>query len=422
VTFSGALRQLAQASWCSAGLTGLTVILGMAVLYIAQPSPIVRLDWKIYDSLLPLRASPKPSPVPVIIDLDEASLREYGQWPWPRYLVADLLEVLTGYGVAAIGLDIMFAEPDRSSPERLRASLRRDRGAALNLDGLPPNLRDFDQLLAGALRQSPAVLGFYAGFDGADKALTMPSSVNCIEQASPGAIPLENSLQSAGNAVLPLPALLDKAPLGFINVAPDADGIVRKVPLLIRVGEAVYPSLALRSLLLALKSKNLVVRSGPYGPESVRIGQRTVPPVPVDVMGAVHIPFIGPSGTYPYISAADVLRGKAPPESLQGRIAFVGTSAPGLLDIRAMPFDSVYPGVEIHAAVVDAILAGNALSVPPWTPAAQILGIFASGLAAALAFGLARPKVYLPVAGTLIASAIMLSRYFFSRGLFLSPL
>jgi adenylate cyclase len=419
VTFSAVLRHIAQTPWFSAALTGLAVILGMAVLYISQPSPIVRLDWKIYDSFLPLRAAPQPSPIPVIIDLDEASLREYGQWPWPRYLVADLLDALKEYRVAAIGVDIMFAEPDRSSPERLDASLRRDRGAALNLESLPHNLRDFDQLLAEALRHSPAVLGFYGRFDGADDEPDIPPSVTCIEQSSPSAIPLERSLQSAGSAVLPLPLLRDKAPLGFINVAPDGDGIVRKAPLLIRAGNEVYPSLPLRSLMLALGSKNLIARSGPYGLESIRVGQWTVP---VDAQGAVYIPFIGPSGTYPYISAANVLRGSAPSEALAGRIVFVGTSAPGLLDIRATPLDPVYPGVEIHAAVLDAILTGNAVNVPPWTPAAQILGIVASSLVAALAFGFARPRIYLPVAGTLIAAAVLLSRHLFSRGLFLSPL
>jgi adenylate cyclase len=413
------LCHIAQASWFSAALTGLTVILGMAVLYIAQPSPIVRLDWKIYDSLLPLRAAPQPSPVPVIIDLDEASLREYGQWPWPRYLVADLLDALNEYGVAAIGLDIMFSEPDRSSPQRLDASLRRDRGAALNLESLPQSLHDFDRLLAEALRRGPAVLGFYGRFDGTAADPDIPPSVNCIEQSSPGAIPLERSLPSAGNAVLPLPVLRDTAPLGFINVAPDGDGIVRKAPLLIRVGEAVYPSLALRSLLLAMGSKSLIARSGPYGLESVRVGQLTVP---VDARGAVYIPFVGPRKSYFYVSAADTLRKTVPQESLEGRIAFVGTSAPGLLDIRATPLDPVYPGVEIHAAVVDAILTGNALGVPPWTPAAQILGILISGFTAALAFGFARPRIYLPVAAILSAAAVLLSRRLFADGLFLSPL
>ena len=412
-------RHIARSSWFSAALAGMAVILGMTLLYIAQPPPVVRLDLKIYDGFLPLRAAPEPSPVPVIIDLDETSLREYGQWPWPRYLVADLLEALAGYGVAAIGLDIMFAEPDRSSPERLRESLRRDRNAVLSLGGLPPALYDFDRLLADSLRQSPSVLGFFAGFGGAADGPEIPSSVNCIEQASPGAIPLERSLQPAQSAVLPLPVLRDRAPLGFINAAPDADGIVRKVPLLIRTGSTVSPSLALRSLMLALGSKNLIVRSGAYGVESVRVGSRTVP---VDAQGAVYIPFIGPGGTYPYISAAAVLRGSARPETLQGRIAFVGTSAPGLLDIRATPLDPACPGVEIHAALVDAILNGNAVSVPPWTPAAQILGIIASGLAAMPAFGFARPRVYAPVAMALLAAAVLLSRYFFSRGLFLSPL
>jgi adenylate cyclase len=428
--FPVALRRISQAPWFSAALTGLAVILGMMILYIAQPLPIARLDLKIYDSLLPLRAAPEPSPVPVIIDLDEASLREYGQWPWPRYLVADLLKALNGYGVAAIGLDIMFAEPDRSSPERLRESLRRDRDAALNLGGLPPDLHDFDLLLADALRRTPAVLGFYGHFGGEAENPEMPPSINCIEQGVPDAIPLERSLQAAESAVPPLPVLRDKAPLGFINVAPDGDGLVRKAPLLIRAGAegTIYPSLALRTLMLALGSKNLIVRSGPYGPESVRIGGRTVPsippipPIPVDGQGAMHIPFIGPRGTYPYVSTADVLRGNAPPETLQGRIAFVGTSAPGLLDIRAMPFDPVYPGVEIHAAVLDAILTGNAVSVPPWTPAAQALGILVFGLAAALAFSLARPRIYLPVAAALVAVTIIFSRRLFSSGLFLSPL
>jgi adenylate cyclase len=413
------LKHIAQASWFSVALTALAVILGMAVLYIAQPSPIVRLDWKIYDSFLPLRAAPQPSPVPIIIDIDEASLREYGQWPWPRYLVADLLDALNEYEVAAIGLDIMFAEPDRSSPERLDESLRRDKQTALNLESLPQDLRDFDRLLAEALQRSPSVLGFYGRFDGAIDESDIPPSVAWIERSSPDAIPIEHSLPSVGSAVLPLPVLLDKAPLGFINVAPDADGVVRKSPLLIKAGDTVYPSLSLRALMLALGSKNLVVSSGIYGVESVRIGQWTAN---VDAQGAAYIPFIGPSGTYPYISAADALRKNAPREALEGKIAFVGTSASGLLDIRVTPLDSVYPGVEIHAAVLDAILSGNAISVPPWTPAAQLLGIFVFGLVAALFFGFARPRIYLPVAATLIAAAVLFSRRLFADGLFVSPL
>ncbi|MDR1647501.1 MAG: adenylate/guanylate cyclase domain-containing protein [Zoogloeaceae bacterium] len=415
------LSRSARAPWFSATLVGMAVILSMMALYVAQPSPIVRLNLKLYDSLLPLRAAPQPSPVPVIIDLDETALKEYGQWPWPRYLVAELLEALNEYQVAAIGLDILFTEADRTSPERLRATLLRDRGVTLNLDGLPQGLRDFDQLLADVLRQGPAVLGFYGRFTGAadDTLDIIPSAMNLVEQASPGARALKDSLPSARSAVLPLPLLRDKTPLGFINVAPDADGVVRKTPLILRVGDAVLPSLTLSALMLATGNQTLIARSGPYGLESLRVGSYNMP---VDTQGAMYIPFIGPSGTYPYLSAADVLHRSAPPEALQGRIVFVGTSVPGLLDIRATPLDAVFPGVEIHAAVLDAILAGNAIRVPPWTPAAQILGIFLFGLFAALAFGLARPRVYLPVAGMLMAAPLLLSRHFFSGGVFISPL
>jgi adenylate cyclase len=414
-----------HAPWFSASLTGLAVILGMAFVYIAQPPLISRLDFKIYDAFLPLRAEPEPSPVPVIIDLDEASLRDYGQWPWPRYLVADLLTTLTEYGVAAVGLDIMFSEPDRSSPDRMREYLERDKAVALGFTGLPPELYDYDALLARALENAPAVLGAYARFDdapaesgGADDAVP-PLSVNVIERALPGAIPLNKSMRAAPGAILPLPDLRGTAPLGFINVAPDTDGMVRKVPLLVRVGDALYPSLALSSLMRGLGAKNLVAQSGPYGLESVRVGAYAAPVTP---QGEMHIPFIGPRKTYPYISAGDVLRKNVSPDALQGRVAFVGTSAPGLLDIRATPLDAVYPGVEIHAAAVDAILAGNAVSIPPWTPAAQALGILLAGILSTLAFGFARPRIYLPTGIALVAAAVLLSRRLFTNGLFVSPL
>jgi adenylate cyclase len=412
-------RRIAQASWFSVSLIGAVIIFGMAALYIAQPSPIVRLDWKIYDAFLPLRAAPEPSPVPVIIDLDEASLAAYGQWPWSRYLVADLLFALNDYQVAAIGLDILFSEADRTSPERMRESLQQDKGARLSLDGLPRDLYDFDRLMAEALAQTPSVLAAYAHSDGTIDAALLPPSTSFIERASPDAMLMEDTLQPRQNAVLPLSILRDKAPVGFINISPDADGILRKIPLLIRVRDNIYPSLSLRALMLGMETQTLRVSSGVQGLESIQIGEQTLPVTP---QGEMYIPFIGPNGTYPYISAKDVLRKSVPPEALAGRVVFVGTSVRGLLDIRATPLDPLYPGVEIHAAALDTLLTGNAISVPPWTPALQILGILLSGIIAAFAFGFARPRIYLPVAAALIAAAVMLSRHLFADGLFVSPL
>jgi adenylate cyclase len=395
----------------------------MLVLYITQPPLLARLDLKVYDSLLPLRAAPAPSPVPAVIDLDEASLAQYGQWPWPRYLVADLLQALNAYGVAAIGLDIMFSEADRSSPERMRAYLKRDKSVSLDFVGLPTELYDYDRLLARTLEEVPAVLGAYAAFEGPKEAAAAadppPLSASLIERETPEAIAYKPLLPAARGAVLPLPALRHTAPLGFVNVAPDLDGVVREVPLVIKLEGQIYPSLSLRSLMLGLGVRNFTLQAGPYGLELVRIGRYAMP---VSPQGAMRVPFLGPRKTYPYFSAGEVLRRSVAPEDLRGRVVFVGTSAPGLLDIRATPLDQFYPGVEVHAAALDAMLSGNALSVPPWTPAVQVLGIAATGILSTFLFGFARPKIYLPIAAGLIAAAIVISRHLFAGGLFISPL
>ncbi|MDR1396459.1 MAG: adenylate/guanylate cyclase domain-containing protein [Desulfarculales bacterium] len=396
----------------------------MLILYITQPPLLARLDLKVYDSLLPLRAAPSPSPVPAIIDLDEASLAQYGQWPWPRYLMADLLQILAEYEVAAIGLDIMLSEPDRSSPDHMRAYLKRDKSVSLDFVGLPPELYDYDRLLARTLKEIPAVLGAYASFAGSERISAVsdnppPPSVSLIERELPGAVDYKPLMPSASNAVLPLPELRSAAPLGFVNVASDLDGIVRETPLVIRLNDRIYPSLALRSLMLGLNLSNITAQAGPYGLETIRIGRYAVP---VSPQGAMRVPFLGPRRTYPYFSAGEILRRGVSPDHLRGRIVFVGTSAPGLLDIRATPLDQFYPGVEVHAAALDAMLTGNAIRIPPWTPALQVLGIALTGILSTVLFGFSRPRIYLPAVIALIAAAIIISRRLFSAGIFVSPL
>jgi len=401
-------------------LTGLFITAAMLFAYLGQARVMVRLDFAIYDMLLHLRAAPDPSPVPVIIDLDEASIAEYGQWPWPRFLVADMLDALMAYDVAAVGLDIMFAETDRSSPERVREALRRHKGLDVKYSGIPPEYRDYDLILAQALQRSAVVLGAYAFFTGEGGEAFPPPSAGIIEREKPDAVPLRLFMREAKSAILPLPALREAAPLAFINAGPDMDGIVREVPLVVRVGEDIHPSLSLRAMMLGLGLRNITLESGPYGLEAVRLGKEYY--IPVDSQGMLRIPFIGPSRTYPYYSAADVLAGRVPPENLRGRVAFVGTSLAGLMDIRATPYDSTYPGVEIHAAVVDVMLKGNTITIPFWTPAAQVGGILLAGLLSSLAFGFAHARVYLPVAAALVGGSILFSRYLFSSGLFFSPM
>ena len=400
-------------------LIGFCVTAAMLFAYIARPTPLIRLDLMVYDQMLPLRSAPEASAVPVIIDLDEASLAAYGQWPWPRYLMADLLDTLTAYGVAATGLDIMFAEADRSSPERVREALLRDKELDFVYSGIPPEFHDYDQIFAQALQNNPAVLGAYASYAGEGEKTALPPTANIIEREKPGAIPWRQFMPQAESAVLPLPVLRGQAAIGFVNAGADIDGIVREAPLVVRIGEEVYPSLALRTLMFGLNMRNLTVEFGAYGLEAVRLANKYS--IPVSPQGLMRIPFIGPARTYSYFSAADVLAGRIDPADLQGRVAFVGTSVTGLADIRATPRDPACPGVEVHAAVLDAILTGNSISSPPWTPFAQAGLILLAGLLSTLAFGFARPRVYLPVAAVFIGATILAARHLFSQGLFLSP-
>ena len=456
-------QRLARHPRAFAFLAGLACTLGVLALYVAQPALLQRLDLKTYDLLLPLRKEERRSDALVIIDIDEASLARYGQWPWPRHLLASLLDRLTESGVAAVAFDIMFAEPDRTSPACIRENLERGASfppqagsrnsgdATRELSALLASLPDHDALFAAALGRAPAVLGAYAYYtrggllaafsppgdgdfrvsgQGSDitgqalgatvqGALQKPRAPGLIARGSRDAPPPEQALTDAPDAVLPLPQFVDNAPVGFVNVSPDADGTVRRLPLLVRFGDSIYPSLAAAALMRAQDVDSLRLDSDPDGLERLTIGELSVP---VSPQGFMHVVFQGGRGTCPYVSAARVLEGHITGEALEGRIAFVGTSAPGLLDIRATPYDRIMPGVEVHAQAIEAILHGNFVRHPPWMPGAHALVILLVGMASTAAFGFSRARVYAPLSLVLAALAVGTSAALFLHGLFFSPL
>lgn len=290
MNIAGALKRLLRQPWLFTAFVGLCGGLAMLALYVLQPVALQRLDLRIYDALLPLRRQSEPSPVPLVIDIDEESLARYGQWPWPRYLVADLVDRLAQNGAASIGLDIMFAEPDRTSPASMREGLYRDRGVTLEIVGLPSFLTDFDTLLAASVRAAPLVLGAFARYAGEPYSGPLPQPPAMIARGGKDAPPFDAYLQSAAGAVLPLPELFAEAPVGFVNVSPDADGLVRQVPLLLRLGDAVYPSLALQALMRALGTDALRLYTGPDGLFSVAAGEFKIP---VSREGYMLVPFQG---------------------------------------------------------------------------------------------------------------------------------
>ena len=392
-------------------LTGFCLSLLMVFLYIIQPNILRFLDYKIYDQQLRRQSTAKTSGMPVIVDIDEKSLSELGQWPWPRYRVALLLEKIRLAGALAVGMDMVLAEPDRTSPALLQRQIKKELMVDVRFEGLPKALEDNDALLATVLKDKPYVLGFYFAFDKQAGAKAKPGQPEQPDQAEedlkpaqvsvlaePGAPAPAKALHSASGAVRPLPVLARAATAtGFFNATPDPDGILRRVALLINYNGKTYPSLALATLMQAAGDQNLLLKLDSQGVNSLRFAGSVIP---TDRAGQMLINYRGGSGRFPYVSAVDIMEGKADPALLNGKIAFIGTSAAGLRDLRATPFSAVYPGVETHATIVDNILTQDFISIPDYAPAVELTATLLAGIAITLLVCWARAVwIVLPLVG-----------------------
>jgi adenylate cyclase len=366
------------------GLRGLTtpiagtlLALIMAGLCIWPPNLLVFLDGKVYDSFLKSSSRRPESGSVVIVDLDEASIAAHGQWPWPRYRVARLLERIRDAGADVAALDMLFSEPDRTSLASLSGEIRRDLGAKIPLEGLPVETLNTDDALAAALAGGPFVLGYQFDFDA-------PRGADCVLHPLPAAVRSRNGAENpesffkAPGVVCNLPVLAKAAGAsGFFNVTPDADGVVRRVPLVIRHGDRHYPSLALAAYLRARGGGNVVLEVGPEGTEAMHIGGKTVP---LDRRANLLVNYRGKRRTFPHVPARAVLDGSADPASLRGKIVLLGTTAAGLHEMRTTPLEPAQPGVEIHATVIDNLIAGDPVSHPRWSRGLQILLILVPGI------------------------------------------
>lgn len=398
---------------------GLCVACGLIALYVTQPKILNQLDLKIYDSYLRNLPQEAPSSLPVIVDIDEQSLATYGQWPWPRYRLAALVDKIGQAGAAAIALDILLSEPDRTSPIRLQQQLLRDFGLTIDFQGLPPEIQDNDAIFTHVLRQNKVILGCYFNFNplesGSNQDLQSLGIVELGDLTSPPAI---TYLPQAFSIFMPLPQFVEAASVAFYNVSVDADGLVRRVPLVLAAGQGLHPSLALKALMQAMNEESLIIRTGPDGINSVTCGDLTIPVAPD---GSMPVLFRGGAGTYVYESARSILEDRHKAD-LAGKIVFIGTSATGLRDIRATPLDHNYPGVEVHAAVIDAITSQHFVEIPPWTPGLQVLGIVLTALVCIFCFGLAKAAIYIPVGLCLAGGYWFGSQQLFLQGYFVSPL
>lgn len=373
-----------------------------------------RLDNFIQDSWMRGLPQSPPGGQVAIVDLDEASMRKIGQLPWPRTILADLVNTLLASGVAAIGLDIWLTERDRSSPIAVDALLEKNFGLNLDFSRLPPGVLDNDRYLRKSIAGRPVVLGSLADFSGkGDFPDLMPDPV-AVAQSPAGAA---REIAEISGLLAPVPILGAAAPSGLLNMTVDADGIARSVPLLARAGDDLYPALALRTLMTARRVEELELESRPGG-SALKLGQMEIP---IGRDGSFRLVFPGPARTLPYYSAAEILDGTVPPADLEGRIIFMGPSAHTAGNVRSTPLDPAVPGMEIHAAIVEDILSGRFIV---HAPHAQAWQFFAAWLTALLGLAMFRNlglPLYSLLAFSLAAVWVWLTWLLFRHGLFFSP-
>ncbi len=359
-----------------------------------------QLDLWSYDARLRVTMPGGVDPRIVIVDLDEKSLAEVGRWPWGRDRMSTLLDRLfVQYGAAVAGFDVVFGEPDVSSGlpvlERLaNRELKDTPPFRAALDRLRPQL-DYDRLFAEQLKKYPVVLGYY--FTGHDE----PAKVQTSGQLPPPSFPPGSFGQRrllVGHATgygANLAIFQDNVPgAGHFNPQVDVDGVSRRVPMLLEYQGGYYESfsLAIARAYLRLPAVAAVFADDGgedySGLEWLKLGTRRIP---VDAWGTSLVPYRGLQGSFRYVSASDVLLGRLKPGELAGAIILVGTTAPGLMDLRASPVQSVYPGVEIHASLIAGILDQNIKQRPAYFLAVEALSLLLIGLTLAFVLPLLSP-------------------------------
>ena len=355
-----------------ARLLCVALLVGIAALRLFDPPPIEEFRVRTFDTFQVLEPRVKTARPVRIVNIDEKSLARFGQWPWPRTLVADLVTNLTRFGPAAIGFDVMFAEPDRLSPAVTADTIRSlDEETRAKLRALPGN----DELLADAMRRSRVALGESG----------LPSLVAELDKELPVTGLAKIGYQEPERFMWEFPGLLRSTPVleaaaggrGLLTIKTERDGIVRRVPVIMRAQGLTMPSLSFEMLRLASGSDTILIKSTDIGITSVAVKGFAMP---TDLQGQIWVHF-APNDPSIYVSAADVLDGKVDADDVAGRLVLIGTAAVGLQDVKTTPISPVMPGVEIHAQVLEAALTGQLLAQPIWGLTAEFLSAMILGLA-----------------------------------------
>jgi len=392
-------------------------LVGLVLLRVFDPFPVEALRLRLFDGLQGFRPRAVAAQPVTIVDIDERSLAEFGQWPWPRNLLADLTTAIAAASPAAIGFDVLFVEPDRLSPENLRDTLGPlDPALSEALQALPSN----DARLAMSFRNAPVVLGIAAG-GVADAGASAPARST---RTAPS-VPLHERGGPAAPHLREFPSLLRSIPelaaaargQGVVSLDLGVDGVLRRAPTLVRVGEGILPALGIEMIRIGAQDQFLTVRARSLGLKSLSIADTETP---TDANGDVWLRYAGHSPSR-FVSARDVLKGEADSEAFAGKLVLIGATAAGLGDSVGTPLGYAMAGVEAHAELIEGVLSGETLSRPRFLTLIEIALVLLFGAVVIFLRPLSSPLRFagllVPVAGTFAISWAL----FAWAGLLLDP-
>jgi len=375
-------------------ITALIILLALTLF--SFDAPFIRfMELKALDMRIIYRGAIPSGGETIIATIDEKSLSELGRWPWPRTTIARLIETLKNNGVKVIGFDVVFSEPDDNSSLKTINELTREAqkyGLADNrllaLMNKKMELADTDAALAKAVEKAKNItLGYFFHTSTKDvghlTAKDIEAAVEDIASSKYSMIKATKNVNESAviQAYAAVPNLKQFSAVsensGYFNAFPDSDGAIRWSPLAIKFRDSYYSSLALSMLIQYLDWPMVVLHLGDFGVEGITIDKVEIP---TDDAGRVLVNYLGPAKTFPHYSITDIVNGRIPTEKLHGKIVLVGATAIGIYDLRVTPFSTIYPGVEIHATVIDNILHNNFLKQSWWIKFIDIVSIVAMGV------------------------------------------
>lgn len=352
------------------------VCLGLLVVFaglrVWDPPPVQELRLRTFDMFQLIDPRDKKGVRPVtIVDIDDRSLAKFGQWPWSRTRIADMIINLTNNGAVAIGFDVVFSEADRLNPDLVANQMRYlDDATRMKLRELPSN----DQILSEAIKRSRVVLGETG----------QPKVGSELDKTLPFTGVATVGEENAEKFLFEFPGLLRNVPViemvaagrGLFSIRTERDGLIRRVPMIMRAQGNIMPSLSLEILRIVTGTPTLLVRTDKTGIRAIRLKGVEIP---TDKNGQLWVHYARRDPSL-YVSAADVLDNSVPASKIAGKLVLIGTSAAGLYDLKTTPVSSTMPGVEIHAQVLESVLSGAVISQPNYALGVELLAALIIGI------------------------------------------